>query len=110
MTRLLAPETYEGSDQDELSNALHHLYRLGELASERDPSLQDQTVAAQAPGALGAQWIRGYDTHQVMQLTVNGQTYPKTYPVSYNFTWLPLSSMPLLVRSLPITPEDFVTG
>src|ERR687888_660317 len=52
---------------DELSNMLHHLYRLGELCSRRW-QLTGKAFWAKVgvvPGALGALWIRCYDTHEL---------------------------------------------
>jgi hypothetical protein len=61
--------------RDELSNLLHHLYRLGELRSRRwgtnGKKISDRDFnarAKQVPGALGSLWVRSYDTHDIATL------------------------------------------
>jgi hypothetical protein len=78
--------------RDELSNLLHHLYRLGELRSRRwgtsGRKLSESDFnarVAQVPGALGALWIRSYDTHEIAVVAkskdVHSNFYTNTYGV-----------------------------
>src|SRR5258706_3900876 len=99
---------YEGSDvdqlNDELSNMLHHIYRLGELrrrrwkASNQNFTNADFTARVQGvPGALGALWIRGYDTHEVATLSDLRDVYPGVYTAIYGvLVWMPASAMPFI--------------
>lgn len=95
--RLAAADNYPGAKADELSNALYHLYRLGELGRRLHPTLGDRPIALGAPGALGAQWIRRYDTHQITQLALAG-TSTRRYLRSYGLVWREISDMPFTVE------------
>jgi hypothetical protein len=96
--------------QDELSNALHHMYRLGELckrqweASSGGCSAGDFIARVrQVPGALGALWIRAFDTHQLAALTeLNGQYSRAQTAMVRALIWKPASAMPFLVM-----PRDY---
>jgi hypothetical protein len=58
--------------RDELSNMLQHCYRLTELRKTRWKAVSQNftnrdfdACVSQVPGALGARWIRTYDTHDI---------------------------------------------
>lgn len=72
--------------QDELSNMLHHMYRLGELRKRRwevsNPKFTDNDFirrVIQVRGALGALWIRNYDTHQIARVSQFADMYSIFY-------------------------------
>ena len=94
---------------DELSNMLHHLYRLGELRKRRWRATIPDFVnrdfgprVTQVPGALGALWIRCYDTHEIAILSEMRDVYPSVYPAIYGvLVWKPTEAM-----SFINPPED----
>lgn len=104
--RLAAPDDYPGSKADELSNALHHLHRLGELGRRTFPALGDRPVAVGAPGALGAQWIRQYDTHQIAQLAT-ASVMTRRYLRSYGLVWRHLADMPFIAAADTGYAQDY---
>ena len=85
--------------RDELSNMLHHMYRLGELGA-RTWGLKDDRTGFNArvkavPGALGAMWIRTYDTHELFSVSTTGDVYSDFYTEVYGVAvWEPISAMP----------------
>ncbi|SRR6266568_3940735 len=93
--------TDPGGLQDEVSNMLHHTYRLGELLSRRWKALEPHLTKAEygrrlmtVPGALGALWIRCYDTHQVASVTTLSSVYSEVDTALYGvLTWQPLCVM-----------------
>jgi hypothetical protein len=80
---------------------LHHTYRLGELLRRRWKSAEPDLTNASynrrlmaVPGALGALWIRTYDTHQISSVSTLSSVYSDVYTAMYGvLTWLPLSIM-----------------
>jgi hypothetical protein len=82
----------------EISNALHHMYRLGELRrrewgarSQGSPGFTGRV--RQVPGALGSLWIRNYEVHQSAQVAeLDGGAV---------MVWRAVSSMQFIVR-----PQD----
>jgi hypothetical protein len=100
--------------QDELSNMLHHTYRLGELLARRWKALESDLTKADytrrlmaVPGALGALWIRCYDTHQVASVTTLSSVYSDVYTALYGvLTWQPLSVMTFINLPKEIQRSD----
>jgi hypothetical protein len=63
---------------DELSNMLHHMYRLGELCAARWGLKNDSArfnAKVKVPGALGAMWVRRYDTHEIVSVSDPADVY-----------------------------------
>jgi hypothetical protein len=87
---------------DELSNMLHHHYRLGELRRRRwrltntrtDKKAFDARVQA-VPGALGAMWIRSYDTHDAELVVEVGGLFSNYMTNLFGvLVWQPRSALP----------------
>jgi hypothetical protein len=82
---------------DELSNMLHHMYRLGELCGRRwqvTASGFNANVVNVVPGALGAIWIRSYDTHEIAEVSTIGGVYSGFYTALYGvLVWKPVAAM-----------------
>ena len=70
---------------DELSNALHHTYRLGELSRRWGGGPKKAMGAGfpPVPGLLGALWIRCFDTHDLATVATAVHGYPLYYGASY---------------------------
>jgi hypothetical protein len=84
--------------RDELSNMLHHMYRLSELCRRRWGvnrwSGLNNRVVNVVPGALGAIWIRRYDTHHLFEVANIGEVCSDFYTELYGvLAWKPLASM-----------------
>jgi hypothetical protein len=83
--------------RDELSNMLHHMYRLSELCCRRwqvNPSGFNAKVVDVVPGALGAIWIRCYDTHDIAEVSTTGDLYTDFYTELYGVAaWKPVAAM-----------------
>lgn len=92
--------------RDELSNLLHHMYRLGELRSRRwganNQKLSDSEFNArviQVPGVLGALWIRSYDTHEIATVSKLKGVYSKFYTRIYGvLVWQCIADMPFVMK------------
>ena len=88
--------------RDELSNMLHHMYRLSELCARRWQLKGDHTainawVINVVPGALGGVWIRTYDTHDISSISTSGDVYSDFYTELYGVAlWKPLATMPFV--------------
>jgi hypothetical protein len=90
--------------QDELSNMLHHMYRLGELRKRRweagNQKFTDSDFTkrvTQVSGALGALWIRNYDTHQIARISRLADMYSNFYTEMYGIlSWQPVTAMPFI--------------
>jgi hypothetical protein len=84
--------------RDELSNMLHHMYRLSELCRRRWgvnrwSGLNDRVVNV-VPGALGAIWIRRYDTHEIASVSTMADLYSDFFSDLYGvLAWKPVASM-----------------
>jgi hypothetical protein len=94
--------------RDELSNMLHHMYRLGELCARtwqlksNSPSFTAKVKVV--PGALGAIWIRTYDTHEIATVSRFGDVYSDFYTELYGvLSWKPVAAMPFVKK-----PNDLV--
>ena len=89
--------------RDELSNMLHHLYRLGELCARRW-QLKGNHAGFNArvkvvPGALGAMWIRTYDTHEIASVSTMADLYSDFYSDLYGVAvWKPVAAMPFVSK------------
>ena len=92
----------EATDDDalmaELSNTLHHLYRLRELCRRRlgDAAFDSvETSTADLREARAACWARNFDTHQLYVLVTLEDVYPSVYMARYGTpVWVPLASLP----------------
>lgn len=90
--------------RDELSNTLHHMYRLGELCHQRwqlttDKDAEFNRRAVAVPGVIGALWIRCYDTHDMARLATAGDVYTDYYTELYGvLVWNTLGAMPFAKR------------
>ena len=94
----------EASDDDswmaELSNMLHHLYRLRELCKTRLAGFEQQ-IEPQTPALKperGATWARNCDTHRLFRLpsTQLASVYAETYGAVYGeLLWRPRIELPL---------------
>ena len=88
--------------RDELSNMLHHMYRLGELCARRwglkgDHMGFNAKVLKAVPGALGAMWMTTYDTHDLFSVSTTGDVYSNFYTNLYGVAvWEPISGMPFV--------------
>jgi hypothetical protein len=90
--------------RDELSNLLHHFYRLGELRSRRwaanGQKLSETNFnarVAQVPGALGALWIRSYDTHEIATVAKSRDMISDYYTkVAGILVWQCIADMPFI--------------
>lgn len=81
----------------ELSNLLHHLYRLRELWARRLGTSFDAAGqrAPQLTAARAASWARTFDTHQLYTLGSLRDAYSDLYTAAYEaLVWKPLSSLP----------------
>lgn len=98
----------EARDDDswmaELSNMLHHLYRLRVLCKERlagfeqqiEPQIEPQMPALKAE--RGATWARNCDTHRLFRLASaqRAPVYAETYGAVYGeLLWRPRTELPL---------------
>ena len=90
---------------DELCNMLQHSCRLGELRKRRrwraaDPTFTEKvfiTRVLQVPGALGARWIRTYDTHEIATVSRAADVYASVYTAMYGvLVWKPIADMPFV--------------
>ena len=84
----------------ELSNMLHHLYRLRELCKTRLADFE-QRIELQAPALKperGATWAQNCDTHRLFRLPSPGlaPVYAETYGAVYGeLLWRPRIELPL---------------
>jgi hypothetical protein len=84
----------------ELSNMLHHLYRLRELCKTRlvDFEQQIEPQASALKLERGATWARNCDTHRLFRLPSDGvaPVYAETYGAVYGeLLWRPRIELPL---------------
>jgi hypothetical protein len=90
--------------RDELSNMLHHMYRLGELCARRWQLKGDHAgfnaKVAKVAGALGALWIRTFDTHEIASISTTGDVYSDFYTeLDGVAVWKPVAAMPLCEKA-----------
>jgi hypothetical protein len=98
--------------QDELSNALHHTYRLGELRKRQWEANGNGNGGSASPfaarvkqvrGALGALWIRAYDTHQIAIVSELDTQYSGVHTAMHGvLLWKPASALDCIVM-----PKDY---
>jgi hypothetical protein len=91
--------TTEDALMAELSNLLHHLFRLRELCKDR---LTGFYVTERSTGDLraarGAGWARNFDTHQLFAAGSQQSVYSNYYTAMYGvLVWKPLSSLPISI-------------
>jgi hypothetical protein len=84
----------------ELSNMLHHLYRLRELCKTRLVGFEQQIEPQASALKLerGATWARNCDTHKLFRLPAAGlaPVYAETYGAVYGeLLWRPRIELPL---------------
>ncbi len=85
--------------RDELSNMLQHLYRLGELRRrrwqlKRNDHERFNAKAKVVPGALGAMWIRTFDTHELFSLSMMSDLYSDFFSDLYGVSaWKPVAAI-----------------
>jgi hypothetical protein len=76
---------------------LHRMYRLSELCCRRwqvNPSDFNAKVVNVVLGALGAIWIRCYDTHEIAEVSTTGHLYSDFYMELYGVAvWKPGAAM-----------------
>jgi hypothetical protein len=92
----------EARDDDalmaELSNALHHLFRLRELCRRRlgdNGFYAVDTSTADLQTARAACWARNFDTHRLYVPAAMENVYPSVYMARYGaLVWVPLPSLP----------------
>jgi hypothetical protein len=87
--------------RDELSNMLHHMYRLGELCARRWQLTGDHAgfnaKVKVVPGALGAMWIRAFDTHEIASVSTMADLYSDFYSDLFGvLAWKSISVMPFV--------------
>ena len=91
--------------EDELSNMLHQLYRLGELCrwrlgptSTKLSPLAFGTLLAGSDdlrAARAAMWARRFDTHDLVVVATPAGLYSNYYTAMYGvLAWQPLTSLP----------------
>src|SRR5258708_31132808 len=88
--------TTEDALMAELSNALHHLYRLRELCRHRLPDFgMTELSSAGLRASRGAGWVRNFDTHQLFEVAAQGDVYSDFYTAVYGvLVWKPLADLP----------------
>jgi hypothetical protein len=91
----------------ELSNALHHLFRLGELCKDRIGKPTFYAADHSTPElrqARGACWARNFDTHQLFAPAALEDVYPEFYMARYGaVVWVPLPSLPMTTDVLALS-------
>jgi hypothetical protein len=94
----LCSATTEAEQEDEVSNLLCHLYRLGELAKRRlgeGPFHKLLNGSDDLRAARAAMWARKFDTHDAVAVAfpadIDGPAYGAIYGAS---AWKPLASLP----------------
>lgn len=68
----------------ELSNALHHFYRLRELWFRRLPNFGAAEASdAALRASRGASWIRNFDTHQLFEVASEGDVFSDYFTATF---------------------------
>jgi hypothetical protein len=99
--------------RDELSNMLQHYYRLTELRKTRWKAVSQNFTnrdfdarVSQVPGALGARWIRTYDTHDIANVSDQADVYSNVYTAMYGVpVWKRTADMPFI--NVPTDPAPY---
>jgi hypothetical protein len=82
----------------ELSNLLHHLYRLGELCKTHlgmDRFYESLVSSDDLRAARAAMWARTFDTHDIVAVASVGDVYSEFYTEMYGvLVWKPLEALP----------------
>jgi hypothetical protein len=96
--RMCAASTFDAA-ADELSNMLHQLYRLSELAKARYRGASDFYAAlAQRSGgdvAAAMLWARTFDTHSVVRVAAAGDVFSDYMTEMFGvLVWKPRSRLP----------------
>lgn len=89
--------TDDDSWMAELSNMLHHLYRLRMLCIDRLPGFEQQ-IEPSLKHERGASWARNADTHQLFRIASGklAPVYSNTYGAVYGeLLWRPRVEIPL---------------
>ena len=97
--------TTVGDLEDELSNALHHLYRLAELCKTRfgvdsqafyhgSTAVLRRSQDLRAARAIA--WARAFDTHETVVVASHSDIYSNFYTEMYgSLVWKPLAQLPV---------------
>jgi len=96
--RMLEAETQDPL-MAELSNMLHHLYRLRELCLNRLPGFDvTERYSGDLRAARAASWVRNFDTHQLFATGTQEDVYSDYYTAAYGvLVWKPLAGLPVQV-------------
>lgn len=80
----------------ELSNMLHHVYRLRELCRHRLAGFDVTERSSDAlRAARAASWVRNFDTHQLFAVGSQQDVYSDYYTAMYGvLVWKPLADLP----------------
>lgn len=79
----------------ELSNMLHHLFRLRELCRVRVPGyFATEQSSSELRAARAASWARNLDTHKLFNTASMEDVYPGYYTAIYGtLVWKPLADL-----------------
>jgi hypothetical protein len=85
----------------ELSNMLHHLFRLREHCKNRVPGYYaTEQSGSELSAARGASWARNLDTHELFDTASLEDVYSGYYTAVYGtLVWKPLADLPSQVDS-----------
>jgi hypothetical protein len=80
----------------ELSNLLHHLYRLRELCRDRLTGFDvTERTTAGLRAARAASWVRNFDTHQLFAVASQEDAFSDRFTAMYGvLVWIPLADLP----------------
>jgi hypothetical protein len=107
LMRMCAAPT-QGELHDELSNVLHHLYRLAELCKHRRNLTSKTFYGKNGPltasndlrAARAIAWVRKFDTHDTAVVAAPGDVYSNFYTMMYGvLVWKPLAQLPEQIDS-----------
>jgi hypothetical protein len=85
----------------ELSNLLHHLFRLRELCKDRLIGFYaTEKTTGELRAGRAASWARNLDTHQLFNVASQEDVYGDYYTAMFGvLVWKPLSDLPRQVDS-----------
>jgi hypothetical protein len=101
--RLCAAENIDDVE-DEVSNLLHHHYRLGELRRQGRGRAEFYAVLEESDAlktAKAALWARTFDTHDLMRVSLLGDRFSDFFTnLVYVPVWRPLAELRFRTRSV----------